>query len=200
MAILEKLKLQFEEDEKEGLTDVKLKNQLNTVRTNKAKVQKAVHILTNLGFIEEPELDSEGNITISEIDSFTFNITEGLDSYIKVLNNYEEVIVNILEEPVPTVEYKLKVYLQNSKKTVRYYYESTYLFSAPLELYEEITIEFNRLMNEEPKLTLAEVKEKLTSVKNLMVIFRNDSEVPTSENVTEGGLAELFNGINEEGV
>ena len=55
-------------------------------------------------------------------------------------------------------------------------------------------------MNEEPKLTLAEVKEKLTSVKNLMVIFRNDSEVPTSENVTEGGLAELFNGINEEGV
>lgn len=166
-------------EEKHSSAEVKLKNKLNSIRINKAKLHKAVNILTTVAFIEEPEVDSKGNIFISEADSYIENVLEGLGSYIDFLKDYEETIVNELEEPVPTVKYKLKVYLQNSKKTVRYYYNSTYLFSAPLELYEEITIEFNMLMNEEPKLTLSEVKEKLARLVNLLVMFRSDpSEEP----------------------
>ena len=177
-------------EEKHSSEEVKLKNKLNKIRTNKAKIQKALNILTTVTFIEEPELDSKGNILISEHDSYLGDIVKGLGSYIDFLKDYEEAIVNELEEPVPTVEYKLKVYLQNSKKTVRYYYNSTYLFSAPLELYEEITIEFNELMNEEPKLTLAEVKGKLARLVRLLVVFRSDSSEEPIVNAVEVPEAE----------
>ncbi len=186
MVNADKHKKKFEKASEE----VKLKNKLNTIRTNKTKLHKAVNILTTLTYIEEPKLDSKGNILISEHDSYLGDIIEALGSYIDFLKDYEEAVVNELEEPVPTVEHKLKVYLQNSKKTVRYYYNSTYLFSAPLELYEEITIEFNKLMNEEPKLTLSEVKEKLAGLVNLLVVFRSDSSEEPIVNAVEVPEAE----------
>ena len=62
--------------------------------------------------------------------------------------------------------YKLTTFKQSSNTTVRYYYKSEYLLSAPEEMKEELQLKFNELMNLRPKLSLEEVKQELKIYKN----------------------------------
>ena len=64
--------------------------------------------------------------------------------------------------------YELKTVNQSSKTTVRYYYKSEYLLSAPEDLKEDLELEFNNLMNLRPKLSLKEVKEELRFYKDML--------------------------------
>ena len=165
--------MQLEEDVELEALIIQLKNKVQDIRTNKAILHKAINLLNTLSYLDM-EVDSEGNIYFSEVDSELLEINETLGSIINYYNDYEKAILETLEEPVPIVEHKLKVYLQNSKKTVRYYYNSTYLFSAPIEIKEELDFHFTKLMNKEPKLSLAEIIEQLEVTKNLLVLFREE--------------------------
>lgn len=79
--------------------------------------------------------------------------------------------------------YELKTTNQTSNTTVRYYVKNEYLLSAPEELKEELTLEFNRLMNIRPKLSIEEVKTELRFYKEMLL-----AEVPTSEGAVKEGV------------
>lgn len=164
-------------EEKHSSEDViKLKNKVNLIRSNKAKLNKAIGVLSTINFLDL-EMDSEGNLYTEEAYSILQeDYLEGLSSFNDYYSEVEEVILKDLEEPVVTTKHELKVYSQKSGSTFRYYYNSIYLFSAPLELFEELQIEFNSLMNEEPKLALTEVIEKLKVTKEFLPIFRKEEE------------------------
>ena len=80
--------------------------------------------------------------------------------------------------------YELKTTNQTSNTTVRYYVKNEYLLSAPEELKEELTLEFNRLMNIRPKLSLEEVKSELRFYKDMLLKEEELSANPS--NVEEG--------------
>lgn len=78
--------------------------------------------------------------------------------YTRLENQINETIRNTVgETPVAVVDdklfgesilsYHLRTSPQTQSKNYRYFYKSNYLFTAPLNLKNILTIEFNRLMN-----------------------------------------------------
>lgn len=82
--------------------------------------------------------------------------------------------------------YKLKTTAQTNSKNKRYYYKSNYLLTAPESLKHELTVEFNRLMNAEPKVSLENIIQDLKFYKDMLL---NEENLITS---SELGLEAVF--------
>lgn len=101
-----------------------------------------------------------------------------------IINKFKRVIKvdngnNTSEEPeeivIPSIKHKLKTYKQ-SQYTVRYYYKSQYLFSAPESYHEKLQNELNRILVSNPDLDINTLKERL-------IYFRNT--IPLTEYLVE---------------
>ena len=129
---------------------------------------------------EEIQKLKEENIQLKKQMKELYKLIYVTDEALDVVLNEMNLTVN---NRTVTNLYGLKTVNQTSKTTVRYYFKSEYLFSAPEELKEELTLEFNRLMNLRPKLSLEEVKTELRFYKEMLL-----TEVPTSEGTAEKGV------------
>ncbi len=112
---------------------------------------------------------------IEKLKEENFKLKEGLRRLSKLYYITDEALDVVLTKMdiqvnngVVTDLYRLKTVKQNSKTTVRYYYQSEYLLSAPEDLKEELELEFNRLMNLRPKKSVAEVKKELRFFKDML--------------------------------
>lgn len=133
------------------------------------KIPYVVKLLDRIEELEDTVYEQEAYISMyySNFESLTSE-NANLKAIIGV---HEETPVESksLEEAeevnVPTI----KTYDQNSPTTVRYYYSSEYLFSAPKDYLEEIQLQLNRLLIKNPDLDLATIKRYLTYFKNEML-------------------------------
>lgn len=149
------------------------------------------YIKQQLKRIEELEASVEEKEAIiveleNEVESLNSEINE-LRELTEVNEVYPEEVIEE-EVAVPIMEHELKVYSQKSANTVRYYYKSTYLFSAPEKYLEELQVELNRLLNLRPELTLTELKEELRLYK---VMLQQEEELLTKPSEATG-LSILF--------
>ena len=134
------------------------------------KTSYVVKLLDRIEELENTVCEQE------EYISMHYSIFESLTSenanLKAIIGSFEETPVESksLEEAeevnVPTI----KTYDQNSATTVRYYYCSEYLFSAPKYYLEEIQLQLNRLLIINPDLDLPTIKKYLTYFKNEMLV------------------------------
>jgi len=97
----------------------------------------------------------------SQLNALFFNATESLS---KQISEVPVIVIGETSIGENILSYHLRTSPQTQSKNHRYYYKSNYLFTAPLNLKNILTIEFNRLMNS--NLSFESVVEELKVYKD----------------------------------
>ena len=95
-------------------------------------------------------------------------------------NDVAEIPVAIIGETSigeSVLSYHLRTSPQTQSKNYRYFYKSNYLFTAPLNLKNLLTIEFNRLMNS--NLSFESVVEELKTYKESLALELKSNGIQT---------------------
>ena len=125
-------------------------NELDSLYLQVENLQKQNRELTDELKEVQSELDELKN-NHSQLDALFMNATETLRNQMAELEKeIAEVPVVIIGETSVgenVLTYHLRTSPQTQSKNHRYFYKSNYLFTAPLNLKNLLTIEFNRLMN-----------------------------------------------------
>lgn len=144
------------------------------------KIPYVAGLLDRIEELENTVYDQEGYISMcKDYISFLQSENKKLKTMLKKVTKSDNGN-NTLEEPeevnVTTKEHELKTYNQKSQYTVRYYYKSQYLFSAPESYHEKLQGELNKILFLNPDLDIDTLKKRL-------IHFRNN--IPLAEYLVE---------------
>lgn len=115
--------------------------------------------------------------TKNDFSQFQASYFEAVESLNKKIAEVPVVAIGETSIGESVLSYHLRTSPQTQSKNHRYFYKSNYLFTAPLNLKNLLTIEFNRLMNS--NLSFENVVEELKSYKESLALELSSNGIQT---------------------
>lgn len=181
---LNKLDLLFKEFENLKQMNLDQQKEIKQLKTElnefKKSNEKELLINANESIKFDTKLKTDIKAVKQDVEQLELTVSILTDTVENLKNEIAEVPVIVIGETgigENILSYHLRTSPQTQSKNYRYYYKSNYLFTAPLNLKNLLTIEFNRLMNS--NLSFENVIEKLKVYKTSLETELNSNGIQT---------------------